>query len=161
MTPPTTATGTGTTTRSDPLDDDARHRLTELAADLRVRAISMSAAAGSGHPTSSMSASDLIAVLASRHLRLDPDDPDRLGNDRLLFSKGHASPLLYAVLDSMGAISGRIDGFDGVDDAYRRLDSILEGHPTPRVPGVPAATGSLGLGLVIGAGLAKAPEGAA
>jgi len=156
MTPPTTATGTGTTTRSDPLDDDERHRLTELAADLRVRAISMSAAAGSGHPTSSMSASDLIAVLASRHLRLDPDDPDRLGNDRLLFSKGHASPLLYALLDSMGAISGRIDGFDGVDDAYRRLDSILEGHPTPRVPGVPAATGSLGLGLVIGAGLATA-----
>ena len=156
MTPPTTATGTGTTTRSDPLDDDGRHRLTELAADLRVRAISMSAAAGSGHPTSSMSASDLIAVLASRHLRLDPDDPDRLGNDRLLFSKGHASPLLYALLDSMGAISGRIDGFDGVDDAYRRLDSILEGHPTPRVPGVPAATGSLGLGLVIGAGLATA-----
>ncbi len=156
MTPPTSATGTSTTTRSDPLDDDGRHRLTELAADLRVRAISMSAAAGSGHPTSSMSAADLIAVLASRHLRLDPDDPDRLGNDRLLFSKGHASPLLYAVLDSMGAISGRIDGFDGVDDAYRRLDSILEGHPTPRVPGVPAATGSLGLGLVIGAGLATA-----
>jgi len=160
MTPPTTATGTSATTRSPAdlpaLDDDGRRRLTELAADLRVRAISMSAAAGSGHPTSSMSAADLLAVLATRHLRFDPDAPDRLGNDRLLFSKGHASPLLYAVLDSMGALSGRLEGFDGVDDAYRRLDSILEGHPTPRVPGVPAATGSLGLGLVIGAGLATA-----
>lgn len=122
----------------------------ELAGRYRVQSIRMTDRAGSGHPTSSMSAADLIAVLAGRHLRLDPADPDALGNDRLLFSKGHASPLLYAALESLGVL----DEFEDVAAAYRQLGSPLEGHPTPRVPGVAAATGSLGLGLAIGAGLA-------
>lgn len=122
-----------------------------LANRLRVRAVEMADAAGSGHPTSAMSAADLIAVLITRHLRLDP--PDALGNDRLIFSKGHATPLLYGALESLGILDEVSD--DVVAD-YRSLGSRLEGHPTPLVPGVPAATGSLGLGLSIGAGIATA-----
>lgn len=125
--------------------------LGELAAQLRIRSIEMSDHAGSGHPTSSMSAADVVAVLVSRHLRIDPDAPDDLGNDRLLFSKGHASPLLYAALESIGALD-ELD--DPVVESYRQPGSVLEGHPTPLVPGVPAATGSLGLGVAIGTGLA-------
>jgi transketolase len=147
-----------TTTGAAPsrLSDDERARLAELATQFRVRSIEMADRAGSGHPTSSMSAADLVAVLTARHLRLDPARPDALGNDRIVFSKGHASPLLYAALEAMGVLDDRRDGFDDVVDAYRQRGSILEGHPTPRVPGVPAATGSLGLGLAVGAGLAIA-----
>ena len=68
----------------------------ELAQQLRVDSIRAAAAAGSGHPTSSMSAADLVAVLLARHLRYDFDDPDNPNNDHLIFSKGHASPLVYA-----------------------------------------------------------------
>ena len=147
-------------TAPPPLEDGAdrptRSEVEELAAQFRVRSIRMTERAGSGHPTSSMSAADLVAVLVARHLRLDPEQPDALGNDRLLFSKGHASPLLYAAAEAIGLLDGRLDGFDDVVDAYRRPGSLLEGHPTPLVPGVPAATGSLGLGLAIGAGLATA-----
>lgn len=128
--------------------------LAELAAHFRVRSIEMAERAGSGHPTSSMSAADLVAVLVARHFMVDPADPNEVGNDRLLFSKGHASPLLYAALESMGFLDDQVDGFEDVVDAYRQPGSILEGHPTPLVPGVPAATGSLGLGLAIGVGLA-------
>ncbi|MBV2366619.1 transketolase [Streptomonospora nanhaiensis] len=127
-----------------------RHRLTELAQQLRVDAVRAADAAGSGHPTSSMSAADLIAVLAADHLRYDFDAPDHSGNDHLIFSKGHASPLLYALYKACGAIS---------DDEllrYRKLGSPLEGHPTPRLPWVDVATGSLGQGLPIGAGIALA-----
>ena len=126
-----------------------------LATQLRIRSITMSERAGSGHPTSAMSAADLVAVLIARHLRLDTERPDHFGNDRLIFSKGHASPLLYAALDAMGVLDGVLDGRD-VADLYRQRGSLLEGHPTPRIPGVPAATGSLGLGLAIGAGIATA-----
>jgi transketolase len=128
----------------------------ELAAQLRVRSVQMADRAGSGHPTSSMSAADLVAVLVARHLRIDVGHPDQLGNDRLLFSKGHASPLLYAAGEAIGMFDGRLGEFDDVVDAYRRRGSILEGHPTPLVPGVPAATGSLGLGLAMGAGMVAA-----
>ena len=69
----------------------------ELGQQLRVDSIRSSTSAGSGHPTSSMSAADLLAVLVSRHLRYDWDNPHQAGNDRLIFSKGHASPLLYAL----------------------------------------------------------------
>ncbi|NYI93780.1 transketolase [Streptomonospora nanhaiensis] len=127
-----------------------QHRLTELAQQLRVDAVRAADAAGSGHPTSSMSAADLIAVLAADHLRYDFDAPDHSGNDHLIFSKGHASPLLYALYKACGAIS---------DDEllrYRKLGSPLEGHPTPRLPWVDVATGSLGQGLPIGAGIALA-----
>ena len=124
--------------------------LTDLAQQLRVDSVRCSAAAGSGHPTSSMSAADLIAVLLANHLRYDVAEPDDANNDRMIFSKGHASPLLYAALKAMGAID---------DDellSFRRFGSRVEGHPTPRLPWVDVATGSLGQGLPIGVGLALA-----
>ncbi|MDQ7905084.1 transketolase [Phytohabitans sp. ZYX-F-186] len=123
-------------------------QMAELGQQLRVDAVRCSAAAGSGHPTSAMSAADLMAVLLARYLRYDMTDPDDPHNDRLIFSKGHASPLLYAMLRAAGAI--------GTDElmTYRRLGSRLEGHPTPRLPWVDVATGSLGQGLPIGVGLA-------
>jgi transketolase len=117
----------------------------ELGQQLRVDSVRASAAAGSGHPTSSMSAADLLAVLLDGHLRLRLDDPSR---DHLIFSKGHASPLYYAVLKAAGII----------DDAelltFRKLGSRLEGHPTPRIPPTDVATGSLGQGLPIAVGVA-------
>ncbi|WP_460541224.1 transketolase [Glycomyces halotolerans] len=124
--------------------------LAELAQQLRADAVRCSARAESGHPTSSMSAADLMAVLLAKHLRYDFTDPELPGNDRLIFSKGHASPLLYAMLRAAGAID------EEELLTYRRLGSALEGHPTPRLPWVDVATGSLGQGLPIGAGMALA-----
>jgi transketolase len=124
------------------------HELAELGQQLRVDAIRAAAAAGSGHPTSSMSAADLMAVLLAEQLRYDFANPAAPGNDHLIFSKGHASPLLYAMYKAAGAIS---------DDellTFRKLGSRLEGHPTPRLPWVEVATGSLGLGLPSGVGIA-------
>ena len=124
----------------------------ELAAQLSVDAIRATTAAGSGHPTSSMSASHLLAVLISDHLRYDVGDPKSAANDRLVFSKGHASPLLYAALKAVGAVS------DEQLLSLRRLGSPLEGHPAPGpgMPWVDVATGSLGQGLPVGLGLALA-----
>ncbi len=111
----------------------------ELGQQLRVDSVRASAAAGSGHPTSSMSAADLIAVLVDGHLRAD---------DHLIFSKGHASPLYYAMLKA----TGRLDDEELL--TFRKLGSRLEGHPTPRIPPTDVATGSLGQGLPIAAGVA-------
>jgi transketolase len=122
----------------------------DLAQQLRVDSVRMSDAAGSGHPTSSMSAADLMAVLFDRHLRLDVDELDDARRDHLIFSKGHASPLYYALLKAAGIIS------DEEMLTYRRFGSRLEGHPTPRIPPTDVATGSLGQGLPIGVGLALA-----
>jgi Transketolase len=122
--------------------------LSDLARRLRVDSVRASAAAGSGHPTSSLSAADLMAVLLARHLRFDVNDPADPANDHLIFSKGHASPLLYAMLKAAGAIG------DEELLTFRRRLSRLEGHPTPRVPWVDVATGSLGFGLPVGVGLA-------
>jgi transketolase len=122
----------------------------ELAQQLRVDAVRMSSAANSGHPTSSLSAADLMAVLLGKYLRYDFGAPKDPGNDHLIFSKGHASPLLYAMLKAAGAID------DAELQTYRRLGSRLEGHPTPRLPWVDVATGSLGQGLPIGVGIALA-----
>ena len=122
----------------------------ELGQQLRVDSIRSSDAAGSGHPTSSMSAADLLAVLIDGHLKLDFGTPDDPRNDHLIFSKGHASPLYYSVLKAVGAIE---------DDellTFRKLGSRLEGHPTPLLPWVDVATGSLGQGLPIGVGVALA-----
>src|SRR5215217_7591600 len=124
--------------------------LQELARQLRVDAVRAVAAAGSGHPSSAFSAADLMAVLLARHLRYAFDRPDAPGNDHLVFSKGHASPLLYAMYRAAGAID------DEELLSYRKLGSRLEGHPTPRIPWVDVATGSLGLGLPVGVGLALA-----
>jgi transketolase len=131
---------------------DRNHFRHELAQQLRVDSVRSSAAAGSGHPTSSMSAAELMAVLLDGHLRIDPDRPDDPARDHLIFSKGHASPLYYACLKAMGAID---------DDellTFRALGSRLEGHPTPVLPWVDVATGSLGQGLPVAAGLALAAK---
>jgi transketolase len=117
---------------------------------LRVDILRSSTRAGSGHPTSSLSAVELVAVLAVAHLRYDVQQPHHLANDRLVLSKGHATPLLYALLRAMGAID------EEELLSYRHQGSRLEGHPTPRLPWIDAATGSLGQGLPIGLGLAMA-----
>ncbi|GAA2336562.1 transketolase [Streptomyces cuspidosporus] len=126
------------------------HLLSELGQQLRVDSVRAAAAAGSGHPTSSMSAADLMAVLLANHLRYDFEQPGHPGNDHLVFSKGHASPLLYSLFKAAGAIS------DEELLTFRKLGSRLEGHPTPRLPWVDVATGSLGQGLPVGVGLALA-----
>ncbi|MFL5995018.1 MAG: transketolase [Streptomyces sp.] len=123
--------------------------LVELAQQLRVDSVRSAAAAGSGHPTSSMSAADLMAVLLANHFRYDFDRPEHPGNDRFVLSKGHASPLLYSAYKAAGV----------VDDeellTFRKIDSRLEGHPTPRkLKWVETATGSLGQGLPVGVGIA-------
>jgi transketolase len=109
-----------------------------------------SGAAKSGHPTSSLSAADLMAVLFSKYLHYDFDTPGNPSNDHLVFSKGHASPLLYSLYRAAGAISEE-ELF-----TYRRLGSLFEGHPTPVLPWVDVATGSLGQGLPVGVGIALA-----
>nr|WP_268744360.1 transketolase [Streptomyces argyrophyllae] len=125
--------------------------LVELGQQLRVDSVRASAAAGSGHPTSSMSAADLLAVLLANHLRYDFERPEHPANDRFVLSKGHASPLLYAAYKAAGAIE------DGELVTFRKLGSRLEGHPTPRrLPWVETATGSLGQGLPVGVGIALA-----
>jgi transketolase len=123
----------------------------ELAAQLRVDSIRSSTSAGSGHPTSSMSAADLLAVLVGRHLRYDWDDPHADNNDHLIFSKGHASPLLYSIYKAVGVVSD-----EELMTGYRRFGSRLEGHPTPVLPWVDVATGSLGQGLPDAVGVALA-----
>ena len=122
----------------------------EVAQQIRVDGIRASTKAGSGHPTSSMSAADLIAVLAARHLRYDFERPDLANNDHLIFSKGHASPLLYGLYKAVGAVS------DDELMTYRTFGSRLQGHPTPIIPWVDVATGSLGQGLAIAVGVALA-----
>ncbi len=125
-------------------------RWRELGQQLRVDSIRAAAAAGSGHPTSSMSAADLMAVLLAKYLRYDFDRPVEPLNDHLIFSKGHASPLLYSLYKAAGAIS------DAELLSFRKLGSRLEGHPTPEIPWVDVATGSLGQGLPCAVGVALA-----
>ncbi len=132
------------------VDGDDLRRWRELGQQLRVDSVRASAAAESGHPTSSMSAADLMAVLLDKYFRYDFDNPRNPGNDHLIFSKGHASPLLYALYKAAGAIS------DEELLSFRRFGSRLEGHPTPRLPFVDVATGSLGQGLPVGVGVALA-----
>jgi transketolase len=125
--------------------------LVELAQQLRVDSVRAADAAGSGHPTSSMSAADLMAVLLANHLRYDFDRPAHPANDRFVLSKGHASPLLYSAYKAAGAVD------DDELRSFRKLGSRLEGHPTPRrLPWVETATGSLGQGLPVGVGIALA-----
>ncbi len=125
-------------------------RWSELGQQLRVDSVRAAAAAGSGHPTSSMSAADLMAVLLAKYLRYDFDRPAEPLNDHLIFSKGHASPLLYSLYKAAGAIS------DEEMLSFRKLGSRLQGHPTPQIPWVDVATGSLGQGLPCAVGVALA-----
>jgi transketolase len=135
-----------TTTSTDP----QVQQWTNLAQQLRVDSIRCTTAAGSGHPTSSMSAADLMAVLLTSYLHYDFDKPQNSNNDHLIFSKGHASPLLYSLFKAAGAIT------DEELMTLRKFGSRLEGHPTPILPWVDIATGSLGQGLPIGVGIALA-----
>jgi transketolase len=122
----------------------------ELAQQLRVDSVRAAAVPKSGHPTSSMSAADLMAVLIAKYLHYDFGAPENPANDHLIFSKGHASPLLYSMFRAAGAITE--------DEllTFRKMGSRLEGHPTPVLPWVDVATGSLGQGLPISVGVAIA-----
>src|SRR5680860_482235 len=133
-----------------PENPASSEQLHELAQQLRVDSVRAAAAAGSGHPTSSMSAADLMAVLLARHLRYDFSAPENPANDHLVFSKGHASPLLYGLYKMAGAID------DEELLTFRKFGSRLQGHPTPEIPWVDVATGSLGQGLPISVGIALA-----
>jgi transketolase len=123
-------------------------QLREKARMLRIHSMRMTTAAGSGHPTSCLSAAELVAATFFHAMRFDPADPNAVSGDRFVLSKGHAAPILYAALAEAGVfpVSRLL--------TLRTLNSELEGHPTPLIPGVDAATGSLGQGLSVGAGLA-------
>ncbi|RKH46023.1 transketolase [Corallococcus sp. AB050B] len=123
--------------------------LADLAAQLRIDSIRCTTAAGSGHPSSSMSAADIMAVLFQKYLRFDFQQPKAPNNDRFVLSKGHACPVLYSAFKAAGAIDDR------ELLTLRKFGSRLEGHPNPHVlPLVDVATGSLGQGLAVGVGMA-------
>nr|WP_279615209.1 transketolase [Desulfonatronum thioautotrophicum] len=134
---------------------ESNSRLTEIARRLRQLILACTTEAGSGHPTSSLSAVELMAALmfgadtkGSPFFRFDPDTPNYPNNDRLIFSKGHASPLFYA----LWAMAGKLSERELL--TYRKMNSPLEGHPTRRFAYTEAATGSLGQGLGVGLGMA-------
>ena len=133
------------------MTEDQLDAARQLARQLRVDSIRCSTQAESGHPTSSMSAADLMAVLLLRHLRYDWDRPDLPTNDHVVFSKGHASPLLYAMFRAVGVVTE-----EELLKTYRQLGARLQGHPTPVLPWVDVATGSLGQGLPDAVGIAIA-----
>ena len=115
---------------------------------LSILSMMSTTAAGSGHPTSCMSAAELVAGAFFYAMKFDPKDPNSPDSDRFVLSKGHAAPVLYAALAEAGVFpESRLM-------TLREFSSELEGHPTPRIPGVDAATGSLGQGLSVGSGLA-------
>jgi len=122
--------------------------LHNLATQLRIDSVRSTTEAGSGHPTTCLSAADILAVLFFDELRFDPKDPQHPEADRFVLSKGHAAPILYAAWAASGAFP-REDVMD-----LRKISSDLEGHPTPRLPFVDVATGSLGQGLAAGVGIA-------
>jgi transketolase len=134
--------------------DDRTQLWNDLAAQIAVDSIRATTAAGSGHPTSSMSCAHLLSVLFADHLRMDQNDPRSPANDRFVLSKGHAAPALYAAFKAVGAID------DEQLLSLRRMGSPIQGHPAPvpELPWVDAATGSLGQGLAVGLGLALAIE---
>ncbi len=117
---------------------------------LRFLSLTSTTSAGSGHPTSCLSAADLMAVLFDTYFSYDLDNPLNFNNDRLIFSKGHAAPLFYALYAVAGAFP--LEELQ----TLRKFESRLEGHPTPRFKYTDAATGSLGQGLSVGAGMAYA-----
>ena len=121
-----------------------------IANQLRIHSINATTAAGSGHPTSCLSAADVMAALFFGHMRYDAKNPHYYNNDRFILSKGHAAPILYAAWAETGLFP--------TEDLLklRKYGCDLEGHPTPRLPFVDVATGSLGQGLSVGAGMALA-----
>lgn len=134
------------------MDDGITQNLISLlqkrAYNLRVLSLEATTAAGSGHPTSCLSAADIVAALFFHVMRQDLSDPDNPANDRFILSKGHAAPVLYAAYEQLGVISKK------ELLTLRSFDSVLEGHPTPRFAYTEVATGSLGCGLSNGLGMA-------
>lgn len=130
------------------MQTDEVKMIQEKARLLRIHSMRMTTAVGSGHPTSCLSAAELMAAVFFHAMKFDPKNPNAIEGDRFVLSKGHAAPILYAALAEAGVfpISRLI--------TLRKVDSELEGHPTPLIRGVDAATGSLGQGLSVGAGLA-------
>src|SRR5580700_6941147 len=122
--------------------------LADRATQLRIDSVRATTAAGSGHPTSCASAAEIMSVLFFSVMRYDPSHPKDPANDRFVLSKGHAAPILYAAWAEAGLFPRE------QLLTLRQLDSDLEGHPTPRLPFVDAATGSLGQGLSVGLGIA-------
>jgi transketolase len=122
--------------------------LHNIATQLRVDSIRATTAAGSGHPSTCASAADVVAALFFAEMRFDPANPKHAHNDRFVLSKGHAAPLLYAAWAAVGYVE------HSELLKLREIDSDLEGHPTPRLPFVDVATGSLGQGLAAGIGSA-------
>lgn len=125
--------------------------LAKIASLLRRDALEMTSAAGSGHPTSCLSSADIMSVLFFDIMKYDPKKPGFSNNDEFILSKGHAAPLLYATLQRAGCIKEKLTNL-------RKSDSVLEGHPTPKLPWVKIATGSLGQGLSAGVGFALAAK---
>src|SRR5436309_15100253 len=122
--------------------------LKNVATRLRIDSIRATSETGTGHPTSCCSMADLMAALFFAEMRFDPKDPRNPDSDRFVLSKGHAAPILYAAWAEAGA-------FDRADLMnLRKIDSDLEGHPTPRLPFVDVATGSLGQGVCAAIGCA-------
>ena len=122
--------------------------LRALATKLRIDSLRITSTAGSGHPTSCCSAAEIMAALFFGHMRYDPASPDNPDNDRFVLSKGHAAPILYAAWAHAGVID------HATLESVRRISSDLEGHPTPRLPFVDVATGSLGQGICAAVGMA-------
>ena len=131
-----------------PVDVSLVPALKNIATRLRIESIRATTAAGSGHPTTCMSAAELMSALFFAEMRFDPKNPHHPESDRLVMSKGHAAPLLYAAWAEAGIVPR-----ERLTD-LRLLTSDLEGHPTPRLPFVDVATGSLGQGLAAGVGIA-------
>ncbi len=147
----TSRIGDRNTMPTSPMTNEQLDLSRRLATQLRVDSIRCSTQAGSGHPTSSLSAADLMSVLMVGHLHYDWDQPDLASNDHLIFSKGHASPLLYSMFRAVGVVSE-----DELVSTYRQLGARLQGHPTPVLPWVDVATGSLGQGLPDAVGICLA-----
>ena len=122
--------------------------LNNIATQLRIDSVQSTSEAGSGHPSTCLSAAEVVAVLFFGEMRYDPKDPQNPFNDRFVLSKGHAAPILYAAWAEAGLFP-REELLK-----LRRIDSDLEGHPTPRLSFVDVATGSLGQGLCAGIGIA-------
>ncbi len=138
------------TTTAAPSGPEAEvSHLESIARLVRYHILRATTNAGSGHPSSSLSATELmVGLMFGGTFRYDPSEPLHPNNDRLIFSKGHASPLFYA----LWAVAGQLSEEDML--TYRQFGSALEGHPTPALPFVEAATGSLGQGLSVGVGMA-------
>ncbi|MEF8811683.1 MAG: transketolase, partial [Bacteroidales bacterium] len=124
--------------------------LKDKAERIRLKSLEMTTRAGSGHPTTAMSAAEIFSVLYFDQMVYDPENPNSLEGDDFVLSKGHGAPGLYATMDEAGMLK------DQDIMSLREFDSILEGHPVPKLAGVRLATGSLGQGLSGGLGLAMA-----